>query len=166
MQNTTTKILTLPLRFAIIILIFGALSKVMYWPFSTQLMGIGSCSILILYTIRIFYKKDKVSLDFIKLGLVVLWVISYANQVLHLFNLPYYFEIVLLILFVWWFIQEGLFFFSKRKPKGNIVLTILGLFFGTMFKIQHWPYGALIFTIGMLFLCLIIIVDYFVVEKT
>ena len=176
MQNTTTKILTLPLRLAIIIIIFGALSKTMHWPFSIQLMSVGSCAILILYVIRFIYKKEKVRLDYIKLGLVVLWVFSYSNQALHLFNLPLFFEIVLFILFVWWLVEEGLFFFSKRKLKENkgiksvyyvlIIITIIGLIFGTLFKIQHWPYGALLFIFGMLSLCLTLIVDYFVVEKT
>lgn len=176
MQNTTIKILTLPLRLAIIVLIIGALFKVMHWSYAEQLMAIGSCAIMVLYTIRFFYKNEKVRLDYIKLILVVLWVFSYCNQALHLFNLPYYFEIAVLVLFVWWLIEEGVSYFSHRKLKENkgiklcyyllIILTICCLVFGTLFKIQHWPYGALLFTFGTLFLCITLIIDYFVVVRT
>ncbi|WP_323787469.1 GldL-related protein [Psychroserpens sp.] len=176
MKKSSTKILTLPLRFALITLIFGALFKIMHWPYSNLLMSIGSCAILILYTIRFIYKKEKVRIDYIKLGLVVLWVISYVNQALHLFNLSYYFEIVLMILFIWWLIEEGLSYFGNRILKENkttkflyyalIIITICCLGFGTLFKIQHWPYGALLFTLGILFLCLTLIVDYVVVTRT
>ncbi|WP_175455536.1 GldL-related protein [Winogradskyella thalassocola] len=44
-------------------------------------------------------------------------------------------------------------------------LTIFTLVFGILFKIQHWPYGALLFTIGVLLLSLLLIFDYFIVDR-
>lgn len=170
-----TKILTFPLRIGLIILIFGALFKVMHWPYATQLMLIGGVTIGILYTIRFLYKKEKSKLDYVKLALILLWVFSYLIKAFHLFYLPYIFEILLLVLFIYWFIVEGVYYLKNRKFKKNkflrivyyilIGITMLSLFFGITFKIQHWPYGALLFTLGVLMLSMLLIFDYFLVDR-
>jgi hypothetical protein len=175
-QNSSRKSLTLPLRLAIIILIIGALFKIMNWPYGYLLILIGSCAIMVLYTIRFLYKNKKSRLDYVKFGLVFLWVINYFNQVLHVLNIPFIFEISVSVFSIWWLMEEGLSYFSKRKFKRNkgiklfyyvlITMTICCLVFGTLFKIQHWPYGALLFTFGILFLSLVIIVDYLVFERS
>lgn len=176
MQHTTRKILTLPLRLAFIIIIFGALFKIMYWPYAHQLILIGNCLILVLYTIRFFYKNEKGRLDYVKLGLVMLWVFSYLNQAFHLLDFPYIFEIVLATLFIWWLIEEGFSYFTNRKLKNSkvlktfyytlIIITSVLLVFGLLFKTMHWPFGALLFTLGILFLSLVILVDYLAIERT
>lgn len=171
----STKILTFPLRLAIIVLIFGALFKVMHWSYATHLMFISSITIGLLYAIRFIYKRDKTKLDYVKLTLVLLWVFSYLIKVFHLFYIPYLFEISLLILFIYWFIAEGMTYFKNRKLKKNkfikviyyilIVQTICTLFFGIIFKISHWPYGALMLTLGILMLNILLIYDYFLVDR-
>lgn len=169
------KILTFPLRLALIILIFGALFKVMHWPYANILMLIGGVLIGILYTIRFFFKKEKSKLDYIKLAMILVWVFSYLVKAFHLFYVPYVFEVLLLILFIYWFLVEGIYYLKNRTYRKNkflkaiyyffIVLTILTLFFGVIFKIQHWPYGAILFTLGALQANILLILDYFMIDR-
>ncbi|WP_204344507.1 GldL-related protein [Psychroserpens algicola] len=176
MNKPASKILTLPLRLAVIILIYGALFKVMHWPYANPLMGFGSISILLLYLIRFFYKKEKVILDYVKLVIVLLWVFKYIIGVFHIMSLPYIFEILLLVLCIWWLIEEGLDFISNRKLKGHLFLkSLYYLFFGLttcllvvgiIFKIQHWPYGNIMFTLGVLLLSGLLLLDYFIVKRS
>ncbi|WP_299121296.1 hypothetical protein [uncultured Winogradskyella sp.] len=170
------KILTLPLRLALVILIIGALFKVMHWPYSKELMFFSGISIGLMYIIRFLNKKSKITLDYVKLGLVTLWVISYLINVFHLYSIPYVIEICLIVLFIWWFAEEGIFYFKNRKfkKKGLVkviyyTLLLIGLtafLFGLLFKIQHWPYGSLLFVLGTLMLCIILILDYLVIKKS
>ncbi len=175
MQTTTKKILTLPLRLAIIITIFGALYKIMHWPYGYQLILIGYTTIILLYTFRFLNKNKKERLDYVKYGLVVLWVFSFFNQVFNLINLPYSFEILLSALFIWWLVEEGFSYFTSRKLKNSkvlkifyytlILITILLIVFGVLFKISHWPYGSLLFTFGILLLSFMLIFDYFAIKR-
>ncbi|NRD18562.1 hypothetical protein HNV08_00770 [Winogradskyella eckloniae] len=171
-----SKILTFPLRLTVIILTFGALFKIMHWPYAAQLMLIGSVSIGLLYSIRFLKKADKSRLDYVKLSLILLWVFSYLVKAFHIIYLPYIFEILLVILFIYWFSIEGISYFKNRKYRKNlffktlyfllIAMTIFALFFGIIFKIQHWPYGALLFTSGILLLSILLIYDYFIIDRS
>ena len=175
MNKPSKNILTLPLRFALVVLIFGALFKVMHWPYSKELMFVGAIAIGVMYTIRFFYKKEKSILDYGKIAIVLLWIFSYLANVFHLFSVPYVFEICFLILFVWWFFKEGMYYFKNRKIKKRgfintvyyilIGLAAFAIFFGVLFKIQHWPYGSELFVIGILVFNTILILDYFLFEK-
>lgn len=90
--------------------------------------------------------------------------------------MPYLFEILLLILFIYWFIIEGPVYIKNRKFTKNrflkvcykilIALTAFMVFFGLLFKIQHWPYGSILFTFGILQISLLLIFDYFIVDRT
>lgn len=170
-----TKILTFPLRISIIVLIFGALFKVMHWPYAKVLMLIGSVVIGLLYAIRFVNKKTKTKLDNVKLAIILIWVFNYLVTAFHLFYVSYVFEILLLMLFIYWFTVEGIFYFKNRKFKKNkfikaiyyllIALAICTLFFGIIFKIQHWPYGALLLTLGVLTLNILLVFDYFIIDR-
>lgn len=174
MKELGKKTLILPLRLALVILIIGALFKVMYWPYSKELMFFGSISIGVMYLIRFLNKKPKLKLDYVKLALVMVWTLSYFIKVFHLYNIPYVIEICLTILFIWWFSEEGYSYFKNRKFKKRglvkvsyyilVAIASVGILFGILFKIQHWPYGSLLFMLGTITLCLILIIDYLVIE--
>jgi hypothetical protein len=176
LKELDKKILTLPLRLALILLIIGALFKIMHWPYSSILMFIAGVSLTVLYTIRFLNKKTKSRLDYIKLALVLLWLISYFLKVFHLFKHRYILDIGVAILFIYWFLNDNPNYLMKRKfkKKGVVkviyqilkVFTILSLIFGVLFKIQHWPYGSILFTQGILFLCILLILDYFIKERS
>ena len=147
----------------------------MHWPYATSLMLIGSVLLATLYIIRFLLKPLKVLLDYVKLGLIVFWVSGYLLKAFHLISFSYVFEIITFGLFIWWFIQEGIYVFTKRKLKDNLALkfvyyTLISitsalLLFGILFKIQHWPYGSLMFTLGIFLLTMMLIIDYFAIKK-
>ncbi|MGJ8548418.1 GldL-related protein [Winogradskyella wichelsiae] len=90
--------------------------------------------------------------------------------------MPYLFEILLLILFIYWFIIEGPVYIKNRKFTKNrflkvcykilIALTAFMVFFGLLFKIQHWPYGSLLFVLGILSLNILLFLDYFLIDRS
>ena len=170
-----SKILTFPLRLALIILIFGALFKIMHWPYANMLMLIGGVSIGLLYTIRFFFKTKKSKLDYVKLAMILIWVFSYLVKAFHIFYVPFVFETLLLILFIYWFFVEGIDYFRNRTYRKNkflkavyyilIGLAIFTLFFGVSIKIQHWPYGSFVFTLGILQANILLIFDYFIIDR-
>lgn len=173
-MNTEKRILTLPIRLAVVVLIFGALFKIMHWPYAHDLMLISSITIAILYTLRFLFKKKKTTVTYVKLVLILLWIFKYFVDAFHLIKLPYILDVVILILFFWWLISDGLDFFKNRtfKVKGITkylyilfsILCVLALALDIIIKIQHWPYGDLIFVIGILMLNFLIIADYFIVN--
>jgi len=176
LKAVNKKILTLPLRLALITLIIGALFKIMHWPYSKELMFLGGISIGVMYTIRFLKKTRRLRLDYIKLALVILWLISYLVNVFKLYTPPYVIEICIIILFIWWYAEEGFTYLKNRKFKKKGLVKILYYFllitastfflFGILFKIQHWPYGSLLFTLGIVMMCIMLIVDYIVIEQT
>jgi len=171
-----TKVLTFPLRLSIIILIFGALFKIMHWPFANNLMLIGAVLLAILYTIRFISKPKKFLLDYVKLALVLVWVFNYLVGAFHIFYVPYFFQILLFILFIYWFIVEGPAYIKNRKFTKNrflkvcykilIALTAFMVFFGLLFKVQHWPYGSILFVLGILSLNILLFLDYFLIDRS
>ena len=163
------KILSLPLRLGVILVIVGALFKIMHWPGSNILMLVGFISIGVLYSIRFLKKDPKLRLDYVKLILVLLWLVNYTITVFHLYKIPFLLEICVAILFCWWFIEEGSSYLTNRefKKKGTtkivyytlVGISTIGLVGGIFFKIQHWPYGSVLFLV--LTFCVVILVDYF-----
>ena len=175
MREESKKILTLPIRLALVLLIIGALFKIMHWPYSLILIFTAVVTLVLLYIIRFLNKKSRNKLDYVKLGIVVLWSIGYFLKVSHVFKHRYILDIVVAILFLYWFCNDNPYYLIHRKFKkrGIIkvvyqilkVFTILSLIFGVLFKIQHWPYGSILFTQGIMSLCLFLVLDYFIVES-
>ncbi len=175
MQNPTKKILTFPLRIVLILVIYSVLFKIMHWPYANQLLLIGSVLLMLLYSIRFLYKTEKTRIDIVKLGLVLVWTVNLVLKTYHIAFIAYALELILLILFVWWFIEDGLNYFTSRQLINNgfvkffyygfCIVAITLIIFGALFKIQHWPYGSLILTFGFLLLSIMLIVDYFVIKR-
>ena len=71
----------------------GALMKIMHWPLASQLILTGIISIPIIYSVRIFAKKEKQLLDFLKLA----WVISYGSYAfISIQHLPFKAEMLII----------------------------------------------------------------------
>ena len=172
MNTIQSKTFGLLLRVCISVLLLGALFKIMHWPYASIVMLLSISGILILYPLRFCFITEKSTMDYVKLALVVLWCLNYLTKVFHLYQLPLFFNIVLLLLFIWWFINEG---FSGLNL-GNIKIKgVLKLFYiaivifafgcivlGAVFKIQHWPYSNLLFVIGVTLTSILVTLDHFV----
>ncbi len=113
-------------------------------------------------------------MDYIKLAMVILWCLIYGIRVFHLYSPPIVFNIILALLFGWWFINQGTDYITIRKLKTNktvqfmyylvVVFSIACVFLGAIFKIQHWPYSNILMTLGIISTSILIIIDYFVRE--
>ncbi|WGD35807.1 hypothetical protein [Olleya sp. YS] len=146
----------------------------MHWPYSNVLISSAIVGILIFYPIRFFLKAQKNSMDYVKLAIVILWCLIYGTKIFHLYLPPLVFNILLALLFGWWFVNEGTVYITDRKFKisfgfqymyyvvAAFSIGCVGL--GILFKIQHWPYGSLLFTIGLISIAILVIIDYFVRE--
>ena len=176
MQNSAKKILTFPIRIVLLILVYGMLFLIMDWPYANQLLLIGSVLLAFLYSIRFLYKKDKKRIDIVKLGFVLVWVVNLILKTYHMVFIAYGLELLLFILFVWWLIEDGFKLVARRKLVNNgfvkffyyglCILTIALIVIGTLLRIMHWPYGALILTLGFLLLSMMLIIDYFVIKRS
>ncbi|SFI60655.1 hypothetical protein SAMN05443431_101444 [Olleya namhaensis] len=172
MDTIEPKKFSLLLRICVSILLIGALFKIMHWPYSNTLMLISILGILILYPLRFIPIVEKSTMDYVKLALVVLWCFNYLITIFHLYQLPVFFNVMLLLLFGWWFINEGtsVLNFGNIKIKGVLkvvyiafaIFAVACIFLGALFKIQHWPYSNLLFVIGVTSISILVTVDYFV----
>ena len=169
------KIFGLILRLFVSLLIFAVLFKVMHWPYANTILLPAVAGILIFYSIRFLFKNQKNSLDYIKLIFVFTWSFTYLNSNFYFIQIPKLLEFIPLVLFAWWFINEGTSYFSLSKLKGNssfkifysifLVLTLGLVILGIILRILHWPYGALLFTLGMLLASIFVVIDFFAREK-
>lgn len=171
LKTCPPKKFSLPLRICISIILLGNLFKIMHWPNAYQLMTIGISGILIVYPIRFYFKQDKETMDYIKVVMIVLWCLNF----LLVFNQVFSFG-GLLILFGWWLLIDSASYFSNNQLilstisqkvyYGFIAISIGSIGFGSIFKIQHWPYANILFTLGVVLASILLIVDYFVRCKT
>lgn len=176
MKESHSNILTFPIRLALIIVVYGMLFLNMRWPFGHNLLFIGTVFLTILYAIRFIYKKEKIRVDYVKLLIVLFWFLGLFGVMFNLFHIDEILKIILIILTVWWLIEEGFSYFINRKLKNNGVLKVSyyvlsfvsvgGICVGYIFRIQHWPFGNIMFTLGALLFSLLLIVDYFAVKRT
>lgn len=175
MIRSRRKALTLPIRITLVLIVIGFLFKIQHWSFASELIIFSSISLMALYVIRFFFKKVKALLDYIKLFIVILWVSINVINILHLFNVHYIFNFTLLGLLCLWFINEGTSYFNdnRKLKKGRFFktlyytlcfITLFLIICGMLFKIQHWPYGSILVTFGLILLSIMLLLDYFITE--
>lgn len=147
------------IRFGIAFLILGILFKIMHWPYSDVLLIVGFPCIGLGYVIHFFLKTEKSALDFIKLGLVETWAL---HGIFGYMDWPGYvfLRYSALVFFVAWLIMGGprSYFEGQNLDKDSflykwsipvLVLLILCIGIGALYKIMHWPGADLLTNIGM-----------------
>lgn len=173
-MSTNKKILKLPLRISLAILLSGIMAKMLEWPYATKLFLAGFAALGLLYAIRFLYKAEKKVLDFIKLVLVSFWSLYGIFTVM---NFPYtlFFLTMTAIAFLLWFIMEGTAYFldEDRRAKNSLyhilwncalVLGTLGVIAGSLLKILHWDYSLHLLSLGITMIAAYILKDVFVPE--
>jgi len=173
-MSTNKKILKLPLRISLAILLLGILAKMLEWPYATKILLIGFSSLGLLYALRFLSKSEKEFLDYNKLVLVTFWSLYGIFNVL---NFPYtlFFLTMTSIAFVLWFIMEGTAYFldEDRRTKNNLyhilwncalVLGTLGVISGSLLKILDWDYALHLLSLGITMIAAYILKDVFVPE--
>ena len=176
MQTTTPKkILTFPIRLALIIILYALLFINMGWPYGHNLIFVGGLILTVLYVIRFSFKKTKVRVDYVKLSIVLIWFLGLFGVIFNLFHINKIIDVILIVLIVWWLIEDGFSSIINRRLVNKtlikvsyyflLILSIGLLCVGYLFRIQHWPYGNIMFTLGVLLFSLLIIVDHFAIER-
>lgn len=166
------KILKLPLRVSIAILLFGMLAKILEWPYAKEVMLMGFSLIGVLYILRFAKKTEKRFIDYTKLVLIVFWS---TNGIFRVLDFPYtlFFQIITAIAFVTWFIMEGTAYFldEDRRAKNSLaqilwncllVVGTLGVIAGTILKVLDWAYAVHLLSLGITLIGAYVLKDVFV----
>ena len=174
-MSTYKKILKMPLRISLAILLSGILAKMFEWPYAKDIILYGFAIVGILYVIRFLKKPQKQFVDYTKLALVSFWAIY---GVLTILNFPYtlFFLILMAITFVFWFVMEGTAYFldDDRRSKNStyqimwnfaLVLGTIGVISGSLLRILHWNYAIHLLSISITIVAAYILKDVFVPES-
>lgn len=156
-EPTPAKRHTLPLQIALAVVLVGALFNAQHWPGAKWILLGGLSAIMLLYPLRYAVKRPKRFMDHAKLVLATSWPLSYALAILHL---PYAWitSIVASIAFFIWLFGEGVASFWQDDQRAgspstiSIVMYALSFIFvvgGTIFRVQHWPYGIPMILCGL-----------------
>ncbi|WP_411030575.1 hypothetical protein [Spongiimicrobium sp. 3-5] len=169
---TERKILKIPLRISIAVLVLGILLKIQQLSSNANAIIITAlASIAILYTLRFWKKNKKGFLDYIKLILVVFWC---ANVVFSVLHLPYetFFETITFITFLIWTVMEGTAYFGLKEGNKNIDLNqilwngvmvagSLSIVAGIICRILYWEYATPLLLLGFFLIASYILRDTF-----
>ncbi|WP_373517583.1 hypothetical protein [Pricia sp.] len=172
---TPKKILTTPLRIAISILLLGMLSRILHWPYATEIIVAAFVSVGLLYPFRFWKKPDKHFLDYTKLILVVFWATNGIFRALD-FTYSLFFQIIIAISFLIWIILEGTAYFldEDRKAKNNriqvlwncaMVIGTFAIIGGSLLNILGWPFAIPLMVFGILVIVAFILKDIFTSNK-
>ncbi len=132
------KILTAPLRISILVLIAGILMKTTAMPFASTVLLVSFFSISILYGIRFYKKEKKQFIDYVKLVLVIFWMLTGIFRTLD-FSYTIFFQITAALAFVIWTVMEGTAYFLdydlRSKNSGSYILWNMIMVVGTLLLI-------------------------------
>lgn len=165
------KPVTIILRLAVAGLLFGMIFHLNHYSYSREYLAFCFAVIGALYPIRFSLKKEKNTLDWIKLSFVVFWSLNGIFSILHL---PYqiWFQVPAFVsLLAWFFFGGPALLLEGNAAKFNKKLDLLIIFIyavsvlsiavGVLFKLMHWPYAN-----TLLFGGLALLATTFVVKST
>jgi len=174
-MSTYKKILTMSLRVSVVVLLMGMLMKIMAWPLASQIMLLAFASIGTLYFIRFFKKPSRKFLDYVKMILVFFWT---TNGVFDIMDFPYtiFFQVIIAVSFVLWFIMEGTAYFLDDEQKSNnstiqliwnmvMVAGTLAIIAGSLLKILNWEFAIPLLISGIFVVVAYILKDAFTTDK-
>lgn len=156
------------IRILISITIIASLFKLMHWPYSMYLYIIGLGGIFVLYTFRFFLKKDKTTLDYIKLIFVELFCFTRFVNIHHLLKIDTLITITNIVGLIW-IVFEIYNCMNGIKPKYKPILPnfsanyLFGLIIiiGAIFRLMHWPYANALLITGLILMSVYFIYDSF-----
>ena len=168
------KILKMPLRVSLAVLLSGVIAKMLEWPYAKEIILYSFAVIGVLYAIRFIKKQEKQFIDYTKLALVTFFSLY---GIFTMLEFPYtlFFLILMAITFVMWFVMEGTAYFldEDRRAKNTtyqilwnsaLVLGTLAVISGCLLQILHWDYAVHLLSIGITIVVAYILKDVFVPE--
>ena len=169
------KILKIPLRISLTIILLGMLLKVLLWPYAKEIVLFGFANTGILYVFRHFNKPQRKFIDTVKLILVISWTINGIVRVLDFQN-TLFLQIIVGIAFMTWFVMEGTAYFLDEDKKAKnqklqviwnfaIVIGALAIIAGSLLNVLNWPYAIPLLVLGIALIAGYILKDLFMKEK-
>lgn len=151
------------------------LMRILQWPYASKIILVAFATTGLLYVVRFWKKPEKQFLDYIKLTLVVFWA---SNGVLRAMNFPYtiFFQVVIAITFLTWFVMEGTAYFldEDRKVQNHKVQVIwnftmvvgaLAIIAGSLLNVLNWQFAIPLLVVGIALIAAYILKDLFFVTK-
>lgn len=168
------KILKMPLRVSLAVLLSGIIAKMFEWPYAQEIIFYGFVVIGVLYAIRFIKKQEKQFIDYTKLALVSFFSLYGIFSILE-FPYTLFFLILMAFTFVMWFVMEGTAYFldEDRRSKNTtyqilwncaLVIGTLAVISGSLLRILHWDYAIHLLSIGVTIVVAYILKDVFVPE--
>ena len=164
-----------PIRAALATLLIGMLMQVLHWPYSAGIVFISFTVILVLYTLRFFRKTEKLTIDIIKMALVLFWT---TNGILTILAFPYtlIFQVGTALTFIVWFAMEGTAYFMDKKSNSRnsiteiiwnfvMVIGVITIISGGIMHLLNWDYSTPILTTGLTIVTSFILKDIFTAPK-
>ena len=169
------KILKIPLRVSMTLLLLAMLAQMFDWPHASKMLLLCFSVVGILYAIRFWKKREKKFIAYVKVTLVTFWSINGISSILG-FQHAVFFQTIIGITFLIWFIMEGTAYFldEDRKSKNslsqilwNIVMVIgtLAIIMGSLLNMLNWQFSLPLLAFGILTVAIYILKDVFIVTK-
>lgn len=169
------KILKVPLRITIIVILLGVLLKILEWPYATEVILFGFANTGILYIFRFYQKKEKHFLAYVKLVLVLSWTLNGVLRALDFQN-TLLLQILVGLSFMTWFVMEGTAYFldEDRKAKNKkiqvlwnfaMVIGALAIIAGSLLNVMNWKFAIPLLVLGITLIAAYILKDIFSSSK-
>lgn len=164
-----------PIRAALATLLIGMLMQVLQWPYSAGIVFISFTAILVFYSLRFFRKTEKLTIDIIKMALVLFWT---TNGILTILSFPYtvIFQVGTALTFIAWFAMEGTAYFMDKEGNSRnslteiiwnfvMVIGVITIISGGIMHLLNWDYSIPILTTGLTIVTSFILKDIFTAPK-
>jgi len=151
------------------------LMRILRWPYASEIILAAFAITGILYIVRFSKKPKKQFLDYTKLILVVFWA---TNGVLRALDFPYtiFFQVVIAITFLIWFVMEGTAYFldDDRKAKNSkiqviwnfaMVIGTLAIIAGSLLNVLNWEFAIPLLVVGIIIIAAYILKDLITLNK-
>lgn len=169
------KILKIPLRVSMTLLLLGMLAQILDWPHANEMLLLCFITVGVLYAIRFWKKSKKKFIDHVKVTLVVFWSINGISSILG-FQYTLFFQVVIGITFLIWFVLDGTAYFldEDRKSKNSLpqilwniamVVGTLSIIMGSLLNMLNWQFSLPLLVFGILTVAVYILKDVFIVPK-
>ena len=152
-METEKKILRIPLRIAISLLVVGFFCKILHFKIiANPIILISLVAIGLLYALRFWNKAQKGFLQYNKLVLVTSWSLNGIFKILDISHNEF-FQVVGGFAFIIWIIMEGTTYLidDKGDDRSDIayfmwntmmIIGILAIIIGSLTKILEWEYAT------------------------
>jgi len=175
-MSSYKKILKMPLRVSLAVLLSGVIAKMLEWPYAKEIILYSFIIVGLLYATRFINKQEKLFIDYTKLALVTFFSLYGIFTILE-FSHTLFFLILMTITFVMWFVLEGTAYFldEDRRSKNTtyqilwncaLVLGTLAIISGCLLQILNWDYAFHLLSVGITVVVAYILKDVFVPETT